>query len=94
MEFASGERDYAFAVRRRKRREAWTTKRRSRNRPLDGACLGRQLDGIAVKEKRKPPKTSRMQNPPLPRWFAGVFARRRNLAKTIDERFVPGNAAA
>ena len=74
MEFANGERNYALF-------EVENPYCVSRNRPLDGVCLGRQLDGIAVKEKRKPPKTSRMQKPPPSRWFAGVFARRRNPTK-------------
>ena len=45
-----------FAEGEPKRREVFIPKRRSRKPPLDGACLGRLLDGFAVKELRKPPK--------------------------------------
>ncbi len=38
----------------------------SRKRPLDGACLGRQLDGFAVKEMRKHPKIFERGKPLLP----------------------------
>lgn len=41
----------AVPCRNRRRREVCIPKRRSPKTPLDGACLGRQLDGFSRQEK-------------------------------------------
>ena len=42
------------------------------NLPRMDSALGVHLDGVAVKEKRKPPKVLRTWKTASPRWFADV----------------------
>ncbi len=50
------------------------------NHPRMDSALGVQLDGAAVKKKRKPPRIFGSRKAPPTSWFAGVFARHRNKA--------------
>ena len=48
---------------------------RRRKRPLDGACLGRQLDGESRQGNAEASENLKNMTISPSRWFAGVFAR-------------------
>ena len=52
---------------------------RRRKRPLDGACLGRQLDGESRQGNAEASENLKNMTISPSRWFAGVFARYRKL---------------